>query len=70
MNADRHSRSEATAGILLLEKYFPAETARAARSPLVLVKKVKSLLASLQPNLFLAWTRHSYSDSGRRPEMR
>ena len=38
--------------------------------PLVLVKKVNSLLASLQPNLFLAWTRHSYSDSGSSPEMR
>ncbi len=38
--------------------------------PLVLVKNVKSLLASLQPNLFLAWTRHSYSDSGSSPEMR
>ena len=43
---------------------------KALHLPLVLVKKVKSLLASLQPNLFLAWTRHSYSDSGSRPEMR
>ena len=49
---------------------FGQERSQAASSPLVLVKKVKSLLASLQPNLFLAWTRHSYSDSGRRPDTR
>ena len=67
VKADRHSRSEATAGKFRFERNifqpFPA-------SPLVLVKKVKSRLASLQPNLFLAWTRHSYSDSGSSPEMR
>jgi len=50
VKAERHSRSEATA--------------------LVLVKNVKSLLASLHPNRFLAWTKHSYSDSGKSPEIK